>query len=239
MELTKPILPKPLLTKPLLAKPLLAKPTAILFDWDNTLVDTWPLIHQSLHATMEKWGQVPWSFDEVKQKVGKSMRDSFPEMFGETWEEAGEFYLQTYRAFPMSELNLLDGALEMLELLQQSPVKVGLVSNKMGESLRREVQQKDLGKYFDVLVGAGDAKRDKPYSDPAELALEKLGLAMDKNVWFIGDTITDLGCANAGGMSAILYGDVEVQENHIYQGHNFIYHAKNHTELIELLHEYN
>ena len=26
----------------------LPKPKAVIFDWDNTLVDTWPLIHQAI-----------------------------------------------------------------------------------------------------------------------------------------------------------------------------------------------
>ncbi len=216
----------------------LTKPSAILFDWDNTLVDTWPLIHRALSATQIKWGQTPWSMAEVQERVGKSMRDSFPEMFGKNWEEAGEFYLRTYRAFPMSELPLLEGAMELLDYLQTTDIPVGLVSNKMGESLRREVTQKHLGAYFAVLVGAGDALQDKPSSAPAELALKQLGVAMSANVWFVGDTITDLACANAGGMCAILYGDVQTEMS-IYQGHNFNYHVKNHAELHQLLQKYN
>ena len=27
-------------------------PRAAIFDWDNTLVDTWPVIHESMNATL-------------------------------------------------------------------------------------------------------------------------------------------------------------------------------------------
>ena len=216
----------------------LTKPSAILFDWDNTLVDTWPLIHQALHATQTKWGHVPWSLQEVKQKVGKSMRDSFPEMFGESWEDAGDFYLTTYRSFTAEQLKLLHGAMDLLEYLSTTTIPVGLVSNKMGESLRREVKHLGLEKYFHTQIGAGDAKRDKPHKDPAELALKHLQIPMNQQVWFVGDTTTDLGCAHAGGMSGVLYGDVATDADNTYQGHNFAHNTKNHAELIELLRKY-
>jgi phosphoglycolate phosphatase len=41
----------------------LTKPKAILFDWDNTLADTWPTIHQAMSETFAAMGQEPWSSD--------------------------------------------------------------------------------------------------------------------------------------------------------------------------------
>lgn len=55
----------------------LKKPKAIIFDWDNTLVDTWPLIKTAINNTMSKMGRDHWSLEKVKNTVHKSMRDSF------------------------------------------------------------------------------------------------------------------------------------------------------------------
>ncbi|MFT5702654.1 MAG: phosphoglycolate phosphatase [Rickettsiales bacterium] len=33
-------------------------PKAIIFDWDNTLVDSWSVIHFALNKTMEKWVKI-------------------------------------------------------------------------------------------------------------------------------------------------------------------------------------
>jgi phosphoglycolate phosphatase len=33
----------------------LSIPRAILFDWDNTLVDTWPLIHTAMNGRWKKY----------------------------------------------------------------------------------------------------------------------------------------------------------------------------------------
>jgi phosphoglycolate phosphatase len=37
--------------------PALALPKAVIFDWDNTLVDSWPVIHHALNETLEAYGK--------------------------------------------------------------------------------------------------------------------------------------------------------------------------------------
>ena len=44
-------------------------PRAILFDWDNTLVDTWPVIHDSMNVTLTHMGWEPWTMDETRARV--------------------------------------------------------------------------------------------------------------------------------------------------------------------------
>ncbi|MBM3590884.1 MAG: hypothetical protein FJX30_05915, partial [Alphaproteobacteria bacterium] len=68
----------------------LPKPDTIIFDWDNTLVDTWPLIQIAINKTMKQMNKDPWSLEKVRDTVHKSMRESFPEIFGNDWQKAGE-----------------------------------------------------------------------------------------------------------------------------------------------------
>ena len=56
----------------------LSKPTAILFDWDNTLVNTFPIIYQGLYDTFIAMGMEPWTFEEVKGNKG-GIHHSFKE----------------------------------------------------------------------------------------------------------------------------------------------------------------
>ena len=66
----------------------LKRPDAIIFDWDNTLVDTWPVIHAALFETFTAMGHVPWTLEETKARVALSMRESFPKLFGDRWAAA-------------------------------------------------------------------------------------------------------------------------------------------------------
>ncbi len=216
----------------------LSTPKAILFDWDNTLVNTWPTIHEALAKTFVKYGKEPWSFAETKIKVGKSIRDAFPPLFGEKWEEAADDYIANFKAIHLSQLDPLPDVLDMLEYCKQAAPFIGVVSNKRGENLRKEAQHIAWEHYFDAIVGANDAPRDKPHADPAAFALKDSGIEMGKDVWFVGDTITDLGCAKEGGMPAILFGDVEGAENNMYREYPFAHHVRNHKELLALLQKF-
>ena len=56
----------------------LAVPRAVLFDWDNTLVDTWPTIVACYHDTFTALGLPPWPAEEVRDRAHGSLRDVFP-----------------------------------------------------------------------------------------------------------------------------------------------------------------
>jgi phosphoglycolate phosphatase len=212
----------------------LPAPKAILFDWDNTLVNTWPTIHAALNHCLREMGHDEWPLERVKSNVKKSMRDAFPEMFGDKWEDAAHIYQAHYRSIHLDDLQPLEGAVELLDFLKKQPIYVALVSNKRGPTLRLEAENLGWSHYFDRLIGATDADRDKPDPAPALLALNGSGIAPARDVWFIGDTVIDLECANNLGATAVLYGDVKTN-NDKYLGHAFEVHAKNHAQLLSIL----
>ncbi len=178
-----------------------SKPKAIIFDWDNTLADTWPLIQEAMNEARTAFGKEPWSAKEVKDKVHKSMRESFPIMFGDDWQAAGKLYLESYARNNLVNLKLLPDALDLLKELKKQNIAVFLVSNKIGATLRKEVEALNLGEYFFSVVGSMDADADKPNIDSTALALRGSDVDFEKyqgdkkDIWFIGDTISDIRCA--------------------------------------------
>lgn len=214
----------------------LEKPQAFLFDWDNTLVNTWPVITLALNSTLAYMGHEPWSEERVKRDVKRSMRDSFPELFGERWEEAATRYQNDYRALHLEHLAPLPNALTLLETLAKTGAFLGVVSNKRGASLRTEIEHLGWKSFFQSTIGADDATRDKPHPDPAILALKDSGIPQGKHIWFIGDTGVDLECAHAIGATAILYGDHGVKAKE-HDGFSFDAHVRNHEALLVLLTE--
>lgn len=217
----------------------LPKPDAIIFDWDNTLVDTWPVIHQAMVNTFTDMGHVPWTFDETKEKVRRSMRDAFPELFGDRWEEAGKKYQQHYLQSHLSTLEALPEALAVLKMIKAMGIHCVVVSNKKGPTLRKEVANIGWSDYFEAIIGADDAQRDKPHVDPVLLAFEKTAIKPNPNVWFVGDSDVDLECALNTGCTAILYG-ISAKDHPAYtltHFHDMPYHAHvyDHRQLLDLL----
>lgn len=219
----------------------LSYPKAVLFDWDNTLVNTWPVIHAALHHTFKEMLLQPWSLDEVKMKVRHSMRDSFPLVFGEKWEKAGKIYQDYYLKTHLEKLEPLPQAEETLRFLKEKNIYTAVVSNKRGHSLRLESSHIGWDSLFDTVVGADDAQRDKPYCDPVELALLPSGVEAGPDVWFIGDSEIDLECARITNCSPILFGEPLTEhhkaEEQLLCDFPYLVHVKNHDELIQLMKE--
>lgn len=195
----------------------LPTPRGLLFDWDNTLVDSWPCITQAMHVTFTAMGQAPWTVDECKARVGKSMRDSFPVLFGDAWEEARSIFYDAFKAIHIDMLTPLPGAETLLAEMADRGMYLGIVSNKTGAFLRDEVEHLGWNRYFSRLVGAGDAPRDKPAIDPVLMALDGSGLAPGHDVWFVGDNLVDMQCGTDSGCPPILL-HPEPPQGHAFPG---------------------
>ncbi len=199
-----------------------ARAQALLFDWDNTLIDSWTAIHHALATTFRAMGKTPWTYEETRQRVRASARDAFPVLFGDRAEEAMEVFYRTFEADHLEKLRERAGAGEMLRVLAgEGALYLAVVSNKKGHILRREAAHLGWADYFARIVGATDAPRDKPAVDAVELALQGSGLRPGPAVWFVGDTDIDMRCALNSGCIPVLvrphppergeFGDAEPQ----------------------------
>jgi phosphoglycolate phosphatase len=184
-------------------KPL-PKPRAILLDWDNTLVDTWPCIGKAANITLQAMGQQPWTDAEIRERVAGSLRDTFPKIYGERWEEAREVYYRAFEQVHLDMLTVLPGAEDFLKTARQRNVYLGVVSNKTGKYLRAEADHLGWTPWFGKLVGAQDAARDKPALDPVHLCIAGSGVDLGTDVWFVGDAAIDVECGAAAGCTTVL-----------------------------------
>ena len=185
------------------------RPRAIVFDWDNTLVHSWDAIHHALVVTFEAMGHEPWSLEETKSRVRRSLRDAFPALFGERWMEARQLYLDTFTATHLERIAKAEGAEGLLAELQQRGYYLAVVSNKTGPVLRKEAAHLGWTRFFARLVGAGDAVADKPDGRPIALALDGSGIASGSAVWYVGDTALDMECAANAGCVGVLLGPLD------------------------------
>ena len=188
--------------------PELPPPAAIIWDWDNTLVDGWAAIAAGLNAAFAAFGLPPWTTEEVRGRVRRSLRESFPEMFGAEWERARDVFYAEVRARHLGVLSPMPGAAEALRAgAALAPMAVN--SNKQGSLLRAEAAHLGWAELFRALVGAGDAEMDKPDPAPMRLALAACGVPVGPAVWYVGDTALDMQAARAAGCAAVLVGNAE------------------------------
>jgi phosphoglycolate phosphatase len=136
-----------------------------------------------------------------------SLRESFPVMFGERWERARDIFYRTLTESHLQHVRPMPNVEAVLASGRKWPQ--GVVSNKAGAFLRREVTHLGWDKFFGPVVGAGDAAADKPDPAPILFALQHFAAVAGPAIWYIGDTALDMQAARAAGVTAVLLGNAE------------------------------
>jgi phosphoglycolate phosphatase len=211
------------------------RPSVLLYDWDNTLVDGWTGITAALNAVFIEFGQPVWTTEDTRNRVRVSLRESFPVMFGDRWKHARDIFYASLKHQHLDHVTPMPGMADALEV--GTPWPQGVVSNKAGDFLRREVTHLCWSRYFGSVVGAGDAAADKPDPAPLHLALAQLGRTADPSVWYMGDTALDMQAARAAGVTAVLIGNADhdggveraAPDIHFSHAHGLVARLRDHT----------
>lgn len=182
------------------------RPAIVLFDWDNTLVENWRSVQAAFNAALAAYGRPPLTLEQVIFQARHSSRDIFPEMFGTDWEAPRQVFYDHFAAHHLAGLRIMPGAEALLDVLRERQVAIGIVSNKKGDLLRRELSHLGWNDWFVSVVGAQDAHKDKPHPAPVLRALEIAGVDAGPNAWLVGDTDVDMRAAIAAGCTPVLVG---------------------------------
>ena len=182
------------------------RPTAVLFDWDNTLVENWLAIQAAFNAALQQFQQPLMDLQQIKFQARHSARDVFPSVFGDDWQAARKIFYRHFEAHHLAGLRIMEGAEALLDILALHRLPLGVVSNKNGELLRREIGHLGWSERFASVVGAQDASADKPDPAPVRLALSRFGMRATAEIWLIGDTDVDMRAASAAECTPILIG---------------------------------
>lgn len=179
-----------------------SKITTILFDLDGTLIDTNDLIIQSYLHTLEKYYPNQYKREDVLPFMGPSLKDVFGSMNPEKTEEM----IQTYRAFNISNHDVLvkefEGVYETVKALKENNYKLGIVTTKMLNVVTMGLKLSELDNFFEVVVAIDHVKKIKPDPEPILLALDQLGSVPGEAI-MVGDNYHDiLGGKNAGTKTA-------------------------------------
>lgn len=184
-------------------KKMANNPLAVLFDWDNTLVDTQDNIFNAIKHTINAMGYRNQTADRNSHE---SRKDYMVGLFGEQWKKANAIYQQYLDKALLQNITLNQGVEKMLKTLKGHNVYLAIVSNKKNTNLQKEVAHFKLDSYFTRIVGSGDTTEDKPSITPVLFALEESTLPINQeNVFFVGDSITDILCAKGANCLPIVY----------------------------------
>lgn len=165
----------------------------ILWDWDNTLVDTFGAILMAQNDMRVRYGLPAWNKEQAKMAMNKSGRNLIKDLVGEENAKAARAYFLEAYAKHAAAIELKEGAKDVLDFAKKQGYINILASNKAGPILRNEVETLGLTHYFDRIIGAEDTLNDKPSKEFTDAALD--GYQASKII-SIGDGMADIKMAH-------------------------------------------
>lgn len=181
---------------------------AVLFDWNNTLVQfTWDdeLLLDGHRAALGRddpeftaryrqqmlGGVAKRPYAEVLRELGVEDPDRFIDIEHEVWRPAHA---------------VLGSAQALLESLRAQGIRTGIVANSWPEParlLRQDIDAAGLGELLDIVVCSEDVGVMKPQPEIFLNALEQLGVEPN-DAMFVGDRLdTDVQGAASVGMTTV------------------------------------
>lgn len=175
------------------------RPTAVLFDLDGTLIDTYRLYLESYRRALSPYlGYAPTA-EEIAARSPSAERRFLADWVGEE-HAAGchEAMLRHYAALhgALGE-GMYPGVREMLAALRSAGLGLGVVTGKGRRAWETTAAGLDLGA-FDVVVTEDEVRSPKPDPEGIHAALRALELPPGSAV-YVGDSAGDLRAGRAAG----------------------------------------
>ena len=185
----------------------------VIFDLDGTLLDTLQDLSDSVNYVLAAYGYPQHSYAEYKMRIGRGFRNllevSFPEEHRGNKEIsiALEMFLGKYDKNYMNRTVPYDGIPEMLDLLWEKGVKIGVNSNKRTDYTNNLIHKFFPQIKFTGVFGEREGIPKKPRPKAALEIVKMMGLHTEETI-YVGDSGTDIQTGKNAGMATagVLWG---------------------------------
>ena len=153
--------------------------------------------------------------DEGRLMVGEGARPLVERGFIATGAEVGPAalddltrrYIAFYRADPVVETFVYPGVVEVLKLLAESGVAMGVCTNKPDEMSHLVLKALGLADYFGAVIGGDALPVRKPDAGHLNAVVVRLAAFAESTI-YVGDSITDAQTAHEADIPfiAVTYG---------------------------------
>ena len=196
---------------------------AVIFDWAGTTVDFGCFAPvQAFISVFEEFGITP-TVEEVRKPMGMLKRDHIKTMMNmerihQEWKRIhGRDFTekdvdQVYEVSERSILKILDGyaapkpyVLESVKRLREMGIKIGSTTGYTDEMMAIVVPKaKELGYAPDCWFSPNSVENmGRPYPYMIFKNLQELRVSSVKNVWKVGDTVSDIKEGIAAGVITV------------------------------------
>lgn len=213
---------------------ILNKVKCVIFDLDGTLVDGFDIIYESFNYALKKLGLKEVPKTKIKKVIGPALSEGFRRLVPENLVERGvTTYREYYKGKYLQRTVLFQGITELLTLLKDREVIVGMITNKKGNFAKDLLDHLGLSKFFDFIIGAEEGFLPKPEGEVINHIIERYRLSKQEIV-YIGDSTIDGEFSKNSGISFIAVGMGLGKERELYKYKPLTF-SSNTKELTEVL----
>jgi pyrophosphatase PpaX len=179
--------------------------SAVLFDFDGTLVDTTEMIHQSMrHATSSVLGREDIPRETLLANVGQPLPRQMELIDTENAESLLEAYRSHHEQHHDALIREFPGVEESLSRLRSAGIKVAVVTSKRRVSVEMALEIfPGLRNVVDRFVTMEDTTHHKPHPEPLLRALELLGSIPKERAAYVGDSPFDVEAAKVAELTSV------------------------------------
>jgi len=179
--------------------------SAVIFDWDGTLVDSLEVHLRSWKKAFTELG-IEVKLEEIVARFGKPTEDILsealpPRLHGKIPELIAmkrKYYLED-----LASLKLYPSVENVLKKLKERSVPIALASSMSRKSLYSSLRAMGIEEYFDVIVTVEDVTECKPNPEMLLKAAEKLRVKPE-NCLMVGDSVFDVLAAERANMPIVV-----------------------------------
>ena len=169
----------------------------VVFDWDGTLADTYPVISAAYDYTFDTLGLPRIPYDEVKRLTSMLQnKDTLGCIFGERRREAADAYYSFIDKHHAAALEPMPGARSVLEYCQKQHIISILITNKKTRYIAEELKKLGFSAFFAKIIAAGEYTEDKPHRLAVHAAFDGILPPADE-ILVLGDGEADVQTAAA------------------------------------------
>jgi len=188
------------------------KVAAVIFDLDGTLIDSIDIYFTIVEKALKRLNLPAVSRNRIlaaaeseefkwELVLPQEVLNRKEEIIDEAWAVINEIAPQMFA----DNLDLIQGAGDIVENLSSNGLKIGLVTSTQRQYLETKMQPlKNAGvdDLFEAIITSDDVKKRKPAPDPLITCAQQLDMKPG-NCVYVGDTTTDIKAGKAAGMRTV------------------------------------
>ena len=186
----------------------MAKYDAVFFDLDGTLVDTAPDLAYALNQVLLEYNKSPLPLETIRPVASDGSPGLIKLAFGISAEDPEYTTIQTrfielYRHHINRESRLFDGMENVLQTIEKTGLKWGVITNKPAFLTDPLMQALKLSQRASCIVSGDTTANSKPHPDPMLFACNASAVKPE-NCLYIGDAQRDIEAGNIVNMDTLI-----------------------------------